>query len=93
VKTQRALKLLDGNENIISKRLRQARDHHVPAYSAERLVSEIQSEQDLLLDVGIIHKIESQARGAQDYEVAAFSRVLGVSSDWLLGLTNEGGPQ
>jgi hypothetical protein len=93
VKTQRALKLLDGNENIISERLRHARDHHIPAYTAERLVSEILIEQNLPLDVGVVRKIESQARGAQDYEVAAFSRVLGVSSDWLLGLTDEGGPQ
>lgn len=64
----------------------------MPVFSAERLVQEILAKQDLDLDVGIVHKIENQLRGAQDYEVAAFAKVLGVSSDWLLGLSDAGGP-
>jgi uncharacterized membrane protein len=89
VKSSRALKHRASSEfnvNIISNRLREARQTHVPSFTAERLAQEIRNQLDLDLDVGIIRKIETQARGAQDYEVAAFARVLGVSSDWLLGL-------
>jgi len=35
-----------------------------------------------------IGKIEAGIRSAYDWEVAAFARALGVSTDWLLGLTN-----
>jgi hypothetical protein len=34
-----------------------------------------------------LSKLEGQIRSVNDYELVAFSRILGVSVEWLLGMT------
>jgi hypothetical protein len=83
----------DALENVISDRLRLARTHHLPALTAQQLVDRVRDEYGLDFDHNTVHKIENQQRGASDYEVKFFARVLKVSADWLLGLSDEGGPK
>ena len=79
----------DDHANVVSERLKLARIQHLPALTARRLVDEIRSRFGLDIDENSIHKIENQQRGVHDYEVKCFAIVLGVSADWLLGITDQ----
>ena len=48
---------------------------------------------DLRLDRTTISKIERLERGVKDYELIAIAEALEVDVRWLLGLSDEGGPQ
>lgn len=76
------------SRNIIGERLKLARHHHTPPWTAEQL-SEAVGAGDFEVNPSAILKLEVGLRGAADYEVAAFARALGVRADWLLGLTEE----
>lgn len=54
----------------------------------QQLSDAVEEETGLEITVATIGKIESGVRGAYDWEVAAFARALGVSSDWLLSLND-----
>ncbi len=80
--------------NIISQRLRLARDFHLPeALTADQLVTRILHNHQLDIDKNAIHKIETQRRNVYDYEIKVFAQILEVSADWLLGLTDKDGPR
>ena len=77
--------------NVIAERLRLARAMHRPPMTQENL-SEIVA--DLIgaeFYTNSISKIESGKRSVYDFEVIAFAQALGVTSDWLLGLSDQGG--
>ena len=78
-----------GDKNIVAHRLALARQNHEPSWSQDKLAEVISTTSETPMDRGTIAKIETQQRGAYDYEIAAFARALEVSTDWLLGLDNE----
>ena len=88
-KRPRALNQVAGLANTISERLPQARKNHLPPLTQDKLAEEVEQVFGIPMDRAMIGKIEIQQRGVYDYEVAAFAHVLGVSADWLLGLTDD----
>jgi transcriptional regulator with XRE-family HTH domain len=73
--------------NIIGPRVRQARLTRSPKLTQEGLAAFLQL-QGVDLDRSAITKIERQKRTVSDVELAALATVLGVSSSWLLGETD-----
>ena len=76
----------NGKKNISGKRIREARKklHLSQAYLAARMqVAGIIMERD------VISRIEIGTRFIPDYEIPVFAEVLQVSTDWLLGLTDD----
>ena len=76
----------NGKKNISGKRIREARKklHLSQEYLAARMqVAGIIMERD------VISRIEIGKRFIPDYEIPIFAEVLQVSTDWLLGLTDD----
>ncbi len=76
----------NGKKNISGKRIREARKklHLSQEYLAARMqVAGIIMERD------VISRIEIGTRFIPDYEIPIFAEVLQVSTDWLLGLTDD----
>lgn len=76
----------NGKKNISGKRIREARKklHLSQEYLAARMqVAGIIMERD------VISRIEIGTRFIPDYEIPVFAEVLQVSTDWLLGLTDD----
>ena len=80
------------NRNAISKRLRLARAMHDPPLTQEGLCEKLQSKTGIELHASTVAKIETDVRSVYDFEVIALAQVLNVTNDWLLGVSNEGGP-
>ena len=77
-----ALKIYDYNgvKNISGDRIRQART--AKRLSQEALAAKMQVS-GVVVEREAISKIETGDRFVADYELRAFSQVLGVSMDWL----------
>lgn len=78
---------MTGERNIVGARLKMARHRHDPPWTMQDLSYAIEEATELEVTGSTIGKIEAGIRSAYDWEVAAFARALGVSSDWMLGLT------
>lgn len=79
---------MTGQRNIVGERLHLARHRHTPPWTMQQLSDAVEEVVGLEITVATIGKIESGVRGAYDWEIAAFARALGISSDWLLSLTD-----
>ena len=77
--------------NVIAERLRIARAMQNPPMTQEQLSEAVANVIGAEFYTNSVSKIESNKRSVYDYEVIAFARVLEVSSDWLLGISDEGG--
>lgn len=77
---------MTGERNIVGERLKMARHRHDPPWTMQDLSYAVEEATDLEITGSTIGKIEAGIRSAYDWEVAAFARALGISSDWLLGL-------
>lgn len=75
-------------QNIAGPRVRQARRVRVPKLTQDGLAAQLQLR-GVDLDRTAITKIERQQRPVSDIELAALAAVLGVSSSWLLGETDD----
>jgi len=75
----------DGKKNISGGRIRQARLKN--RLSQSDLAARMQVE-GIIIERDSISRIEIGSRFIPDYELPAFSRVLGVSVPWLLGLSD-----
>jgi len=70
------------NKNVAGKRIRESRRKQ--GLSQDQLSGRM-AKLHITIDRAGISKIETGIRGIYDYELKAFSKVLGVTSDWLLG--------
>lgn len=86
------LKIKNEKRNAISKRLRLARAMHDPPLTQEGLCEKLESNTGLEIHASTVAKIETDTRSVYDFEVIALAQVLNVSNDWLLGVSNDGGP-
>ena len=78
----------NGKKNICGERLREARV--VQRLRQEDLAAKIQT-MGANLERDSISRIEIGTRFVSDFELKVFAKALGVSVDWLLDTTNEGG--
>lgn len=69
-------------QNIIGKRVRQARENHIPRLTQEQLAARLQVLGWEIERSGV-GKIESGIRQITDIEVSRLSEALGVSVAWL----------
>ena len=72
----------NGVKNISGDRIRQART--AKRLSQEALAAKMQVS-GVIVEREAISKIETGDRFVTDYELRTFSRVLGVSMEWLTG--------
>jgi transcriptional regulator with XRE-family HTH domain len=81
------LKIYDfnGKKNISGDRIREARQKK--RLSQSDLAARMQVE-GIIIERDSISRIEIGTRFIPDYELPFFSKVLGVSVDWLLGLSD-----
>ncbi|MGY2894700.1 helix-turn-helix domain-containing protein [Deinococcus sp. UYEF24] len=84
----RGLEKMTGQRNIVGERLKTARHRHDPPWTMQDLSQAVEEQSRLEVSGGTIGKIEAGIRSAYDWEVAAFAKALGISSDWLLGLAS-----
>lgn len=80
--------------NIVGRRVKHARESR--SLTQEQCAKDVQTSLrhiypgiEMEVDQSDISRIERGERPVWDYEVRAFSEVLGVSADWLLGLSDE----
>lgn len=78
----------DGSLNISGKRISTLRKN-MKAKPSQRLFAEMMQAAGLDIDKNAIQRIESGERFITDIELKAFSQLLGVSADYLLGLSDE----
>lgn len=64
---------------------------HQPPWSQEQLSEAVANIIGVEFQTNTISKIESNQRSVYDFEVVAFAKALGISTDWLLGVTEQGG--
>jgi transcriptional regulator with XRE-family HTH domain len=76
--------------NVVGERLRLARANHNPPLTQEELSEKVANIIGAEFYTNAVSKIESNKRSVYDYEVLAFAKALGVSADWLLGLSSKG---
>lgn len=70
--------------NIVGKRVKEARILAQPKLTQEELAIKLQMQDWSINRVGIA-KIEAGIREVTDVEVVKLSKVLGVTTSWLLG--------
>ena len=75
------------SRNIISQRVRQARQRFNPPLTQDQLSGKLASE-GVQLDRVALAKIEIGLRCAFDYEVKALAAALKVDANWLLGIAS-----
>ncbi|KPU27554.1 XRE family transcriptional regulator [Caloranaerobacter sp. TR13] len=82
------MKLINDKQekNLIGKRLKIAR---LKNNLTQQQVSIKLQTMDIHIDRASISKIEQCKRIVTDYELVAFSKLLGVSVNWLLGIEKE----
>jgi transcriptional regulator with XRE-family HTH domain len=93
VAREHQLKRTSNQRNATGIRLRIARAMHDPALTQEELCSLLETSTGLELQASTIAKIETDARSVYDFEVVALAKTLGVTTDWLLGASDIGGPE
>jgi transcriptional regulator with XRE-family HTH domain len=71
-----------GNANICGKRIKQIRESF--GWQQVELAAAIYIDFKIKFEQSDISEIERGVRAVKDFEVEAFSRVLGVSPIWLL---------
>ena len=72
----------DGRRNVSGDRIREARIKY--RYSQAALAAKIQCE-GVIIEQDAISKIENGSRMVQDFELRTLAKLLGVTTDWLLG--------
>ncbi|QIB27803.1 helix-turn-helix domain-containing protein [Caloranaerobacter azorensis] len=82
------MKLINNKQykNLIGKRLKTAR---LKNNLTQQQVSIKLQTMGVYIDRASISKIEQCKRIVTDYELVAFSKLLGVSVSWLLGIEKE----
>jgi hypothetical protein len=93
VAREHQLKRTSNHRNTTGTRLRIARAMHDPALTQEDLCSLLETSTGLELQASTVAKIETDARSVYDFEVVALARALSVTTDWLLGVSDAGGPE
>lgn len=78
----------DGTLNICGKTVSNLRNKLVPKTSQRKLADMLQLE-GLDINKNAVQKIESGERFVTDIELNIISKVLNVSSDYLLGKTDD----
>ena len=73
--------LFDGNKNIISEKLKEAREQ--AGLSQSQLAAKMQTL-GVNIDQQMISRIEKNQRFVTDYELACFCRILNVSLEEML---------
>ncbi len=73
--------------NTTGQKIRIARAMRIPKMEQQELLAKLQVE-GLDISQSILSKIENGKRPVYDIELKAFSKVLGVSVNWLLGETD-----
>ncbi len=73
-------------KNISGERIRQLRKAN--KMSQNQLAIKMQTE-GVIMEQDVISRIESGQRILVDYELFTISQIFNVSSDWLIGLTDE----
>ncbi|MBX3731223.1 MAG: helix-turn-helix transcriptional regulator [Verrucomicrobiae bacterium] len=71
--------------NLVGERVKLARRRRNPPLTQDELSGQL-AAYGIQLDRVAISKIEGGSRYVSDFEVRAFSKVLGVSPAWLLGM-------
>jgi hypothetical protein len=71
--------------NLVGERVKLARRRRNPPLTQDELSGQLAAF-GLQLDRIAISRIEGGSRYVTDFEVRGFSKVLGVSPGWLLGL-------
>ena len=74
----------NGKKNISGDRIREARQKK--RLSQSDLAAQMQVE-GIMIERDSVSRIEIGTRFIPDYELPLFAKVLGVSVDWLLGLS------
>ena len=76
----------NGKKNISGVRIYEARTklHLSQEYLAARM-----QVAGIIIEKNSISRIETGTRFVPDYEIPIFAKVLNVSTDWLLGLTDD----
>ncbi len=75
--------MLGDSKNIIGTRVQAARLRAKPPMTQAQLAQAL-AEHGVSIDRAGVSKIEIGQRSVYDFEVKAFSKVLGVTLDWLL---------
>lgn len=75
----------NGKKNLAGRRIKQAR--RMLKLSQQDLAAKMQIE-GIIIERDSISRIEIGTRFIPDYEIPLFAKVLHVSADWLLGLTD-----
>ncbi len=78
----------DGKKNISGNRIYQARTSR--RWSQNQLAARMQTH-GVIIEQEAISKIETGNRFVTDYELMIFSKVFGVSIDWLTEQENDKG--
>lgn len=76
----------NGKKNICGSRIREARQKR--RLSQADLAAQLQIN-GIIIERDSISRIEIGTRFIPDYELPAFSKILGVSVEWLLGITDK----
>jgi hypothetical protein len=93
VAREHQLKRTSNQRNATGIRLRIARAMHDPALTQEALCALLETNTGLELQPSTVAKIETDARSVYDFEVVALAKTLSVTTDWLLGVSDIGGPE
>lgn len=72
----------NGQSNVSGERIREQRLRRRLSQSA--LAAKMQTE-GVIVEQDVISRIESGTRLVTDYELLAITKILEVSSDWLIG--------
>jgi len=72
-----------GMQNIVGKRVREARLKFKPALSQAELAARLETD-GWKISRGTVAKLEMGDRRVTDFEVVALAKALKVSTDWLL---------
>lgn len=76
----------DNQKNISGERIRQLRKAN--KLSQNQLAIKMQTE-GVIMEQDVISRIESGQRILVDYELYALAQIFKVSSDWIIGLSDE----
>lgn len=76
----------NGKKNLSGQRVREARQKKHLSQTA--LAAKLQVE-GIVIERDSISRIEIGTRFVPDYELLVLAKVLGVSVEWLLGLTDQ----
>lgn len=76
----------ENQKNISGERIRQLRKAN--KLSQNQLAIKMQTE-GVIMEQDVISRIESGQRILVDYELFAMAQIFKVSSDWIIGLSDE----